>query len=238
MYFCKMISVNNISLYFGGQTIFNNVSFMINAGDKIGLVGKNGVGKSTLLRILAQEQTINEGDINRSNNIKIGYLQQDLDFVDGKTIIEEAKSAFSKIEELEYRLHYLQEEMNKDTDYESDAYLDIINEFHDVEEKFRILGGHEIKSTINQVLMGLGFLQEDFQRQTDEFSGGWRMRIELAKILLRKPDILLLDEPTNHLDIESIIWIEKWLKSYNGAIVLVSHDKEFLDNITNRTYIL
>ena len=132
MYFCKMISVNNISLYFGGQTIFNNVSFMINAGDKIGLVGKNGVGKSTLLRILAQEQTINEGDINISNNIKIGYLQQDLDFVDGKTIIEEAKSAFSKIEELEYRLHYLQEEMNKDTDYESDAYLDIINEFNDV----------------------------------------------------------------------------------------------------------
>ena len=230
-----MISVNNISLYFGGQNIFNDVSFMVNKTDKIGLVGKNGAGKSTLLKILSHEQTLNNGNISSPNEIKFGYLKQDLDFVDGKTVLEDAQSAFSEINKLEKKLEYFNKQFNKRTDYDSDEYLELINQFNETEERFRLLGGHEINSEINQVLNGLGFSQYDFNRQTSEFSGGWRMRVELAKILLKKPDILLLDEPTNHLDIESIIWLERWLKNYNGAIVLVSHDKQFLDSITNRT---
>ena len=230
-----MISVNNISLYFGGQNIFNDVSFMINKTDKIGLVGKNGAGKSTLLKILSNEQTLNNGNISSPNEIKLGYLKQDLDFIDGKTVLEDAQTAFTEINKLEKKLEYFNKEFNKRTDYESQEYLELINQFNETEERFRLLGGHEINSEISQVLNGLGFSQYDFHRQTSEFSGGWRMRVELAKILLKKPDILLLDEPTNHLDIESIIWLERWLKNYNGAIVLVSHDKQFLDSITNRT---
>jgi len=230
-----MISVNNISLYFGGQSIFNEVSFMVNRTDKIGLVGKNGAGKSTLLKILSNEQTLNNGNISSPNEIKFGYLKQDLDFVDGKTILEEAQSAFTEINKLEKRLEYFNIQFNKRTDYESQEYLELINQFNETEERFRLLGGHDINSEISQVLNGLGFSQYDFRRQTSEFSGGWRMRVELAKILLKKPDLLLLDEPTNHLDIESIIWLERWLKNYNGAIVLVSHDKQFLDSVTNRT---
>lgn len=230
-----MISVNNISLYFGGQNIFNDVSFMVNRTDKIGLVGKNGAGKSTLLKILSNEQTLNNGNISSPNEIKLGYLKQDLDFVDGKTVLEDAQSAFTEINKLEKKLEYFNIQFNKRTDYESQDYLELINQFNETEERFRLLGGHEINSEISQVLNGLGFSQYDFRRQTSEFSGGWRMRVELAKILLKKPDILLLDEPTNHLDIESIIWLERWLKNYNGAIVLVSHDKQFLDSITNRT---
>ena len=233
--FCIMISVNNISLYFGGQNIFNDVSFMVNRTDKIGLVGKNGAGKSTLLKILSHEQTLNNGNISSPNEIKFGYLKQDLDFIDGKTVLEDAQSAFTEINKLEKKLEYFNIQFNKRTDYESDEYLELINQFNETEERFRLLGGHEINSEISQVLNGLGFSQYDFNRQTSEFSGGWRMRVELAKILLKKPDILLLDEPTNHLDIESIIWLERWLKNYNGAIVLVSHDKQFLDSITNRT---
>ena len=230
-----MISVNNISLYFGGQSIFNEVSFVVNKTDKIGLVGKNGAGKSTLLKILSNEQNLNNGNISSPNEIKLGYLKQDLDFVDGKTVLEDAQSAFTEINKLEKRLEYFNIQFNKRTDYESQEYLELINQFNETEERFRLLGGHEINSEISQVLNGLGFSQYDFCRQTSEFSGGWRMRVELAKILLKKPDILLLDEPTNHLDIESIIWLERWLKNYNGAIVLVSHDKQFLDSITNRT---
>ena len=230
-----MISVNNISLYFGGQSIFNEVSFMVNRTDKIGLVGKNGAGKSTLLKILSNEQTLNNGNISSPNEIKFGYLKQDLDFVDGKTILEEAQSAFTEINKLEKRLEYFNIQFNKRTDYESQEYLELINQFNETEERFRLLGGHDINSEISQVLNGLGFSQYDLRRQTSEFSGGWRMRVELAKILLKKPDLLLLDEPTNHLDIESIIWLERWLKNYNGAIVLVSHDKQFLDSVTNRT---
>lgn len=230
-----MISVNNVSLYFGGQNIFNDISFMINKGDKIGLVGKNGAGKSTLLRILNSSQSINAGKINISNNIKIGYLTQDLDFRDGKTVIEEAESAFIEIKDAEKKLNHLTEQLNQRTDYESKEYLNLISEFNEQEERFRLLGGHDMHSKINQVLIGLGFLQYDFNRQSSEFSGGWRMRIELAKILLKNPDILLLDEPTNHLDIESIIWLERWLKDYTGAIIIVSHDRKFLDTITNRT---
>ena len=235
MYFCIMISVNNISLYFGGQTLFNEVSFMINKGDKIGLVGKNGAGKSTLLKVLSSEQNVNEGNINSPNNTKIGYLKQDLDFEDGKTILEDAQSAFTEIIELEKKLDDFNKQFNERTDYESKEYLELINQFNETEERFRFLGGNDIHSEISQVLSGLGFSQYDFSRQSSEFSGGWRMRIELAKILLQKPDVLLLDEPTNHLDIESIIWLERWLKKYSGAIILVSHDRFFLDSITNRT---
>ena len=230
-----MISLNNISLYFGGQTIFNDISLMINKGDKIGLVGKNGVGKSTLLKIINQEQSVNSGDINISKDVKIGFLKQDLDFIQDKTIMEEARSSFVEIEDLEESLKNIKKEMDERSDYESSEYLDLINIFNYTEERFRLLNGHDIHAKINQILTGLGFLEEDFNRKTSEFSGGWRMRIELAKILLSNPDVLLLDEPTNHLDIESIIWFEKWIKGYNGSTILVSHDKKFLDSISNKT---
>ena len=230
-----MVSVNNLSLYFGGQDIFNNISFMINKGDKIGLVGKNGAGKSTLLKVLAQEQSYNEGNLSISNDLVVGYLMQDLDFVDSQSVIEEAQTAFENLNQIELMMNEANQKLIERTDYESKEYLEIISEFNEHEERFRMAGGHDSKSLISQVLTGLGFNKDDFERHTNEFSGGWRMRIELAKILLKKPDLLLLDEPTNHLDIESIVWLEKWLSSYDGAIVLVSHDRSFLDVVTNRT---
>ena len=230
-----MVSVNNLSLYFGGQDIFKNISFMINKGDKIGLVGKNGAGKSTLLKVLAQEQSYNEGNLSISNDLVVGYLMQDLDFVDSQSVIEEAQTAFENLNQIELMMNEANQKLIERTDYESKEYLEIISEFNEHEERFRMAGGHDSKSLISQVLTGLGFNKDDFERHTNEFSGGWRMRIELAKILLKKPDLLLLDEPTNHLDIESIVWLEKWLSSYDGAIVLVSHDRSFLDVVTNRT---
>ena len=230
-----MISVNNLSLYFGGQDIFKNISFMINKGDKIGLVGKNGAGKSTLLNLLSENIKPNDGSVSMPNGLILGYLTQDLDFKDGKTIVEEAQTAFTELNQIRERLDTINKEINERSDYESKSYLDLISESHDLDERYRILGGNDIQSEISQVLSGLGFTTKDFDRQTTEFSGGWRMRIELAKILLQKPDVLLLDEPTNHLDIESIIWLEQWLKKFVGAIVLVSHDRLFLDSISNRT---
>ena len=230
-----MVSVNNLSLYFGGQDIFKNISFMINKGDKIGLVGKNGAGKSTLLKVLAKEQSYNEGNLSISNDLVVGYLMQDLDFVDSQSVIEEAQTAFENLNQIELMMNEANQKLVERTDYESKQYLEIISKFNELEERFRMAGGHDSKSLISQVLTGLGFNKDDFERHTSEFSGGWRMRIELAKILLKKPDLLLLDEPTNHLDIESIIWLEKWLSSYDGAIVLVSHDRSFLDAVTNRT---
>ena len=230
-----MVSVNNLSLYFGGQSIFKEISFMVNKGDKIGLTGKNGAGKSTLLRILAQDQSPNSGNVSIPNGIIIGYLKQDLDFEDGRTVLEEAQTAFEYLNDIETRMNKANKDLTERTDYESQEYLDIITEFNTLEERFRMGGGHDTLAEISQVLSGLGFSQYDFNRQTTEFSGGWRMRIELAKILLKKPDLLLLDEPTNHLDIESIIWLERWLSNYSGAVVLVSHDRLFLDVSTNRT---
>ena len=230
-----MISINNLSLYFGGQDIFHDISFMINKGDRIGLVGKNGAGKSTLLNLLSKKLSPNQGEISKPNSIVIGYLTQDLDFEDGRTVLEEAEMTFENLNIIKKELDFLTNQVNERTDYESKEYLDLINKLHDTEEKFRMQGGYDIQSNISQVLTGLGFSQNDFTRQTTEFSGGWRMRIELAKILLKKPDLLLLDEPTNHLDIESIIWLENWLTKYTGAIVLVSHDRYFLDTVSNRT---
>lgn len=230
-----MVSVNNLSLYFGGQDIFKDISFMVNKGDKIGLTGKNGAGKSTLLKVLAKQQTPNHGNVSIPNGIIIGYLMQDLDFEDGRTVLEEVQIAFEYLNDIENKMNHANRQLTERTDYESNEYLNLISEFNSLEERFRMSGGHDTAAEISQVLTGLGFTQYDFNRQTTEFSGGWRMRIELAKILLKKPDLLLLDEPTNHLDIESIIWLERWLRNYSGAVVLVSHDRLFLDSSTNRT---
>jgi len=230
-----MISVSNLSLYFGGQDVFSNISLTVNKGDKIGLVGKNGAGKSTLLNLFSTKITPNSGAVSIPNSLKIGYLTQDLDFNDGLSVIDEAKKAFTDINILQKSIDNLNMEISKRTDFESDSYLELINQLHEKQEEFQIKGGNDLQSTISQVLLGLGFMQSDFPRKTNEFSGGWRMRIELAKILLQKPDVMLLDEPTNHLDIESIIWLENWLKKYKGALVLVSHDRLFLDGVTNRT---
>lgn len=208
---------------------------MVNKGDRIGLVGKNGAGKSTLLRILSGEQKANEGSISTPNESTIGYLRQDLEFEEGRTVQEEAEQAFQEIKKLEQQITAVNLEMSERTDYESDGYMQLITDLNDLNERFGMLGGYTIQSEMSQVLIGLGFQLDDFERQTNEFSGGWRMRLELAKILLSKPDVLLLDEPTNHLDIESIVWLEGWLKNYSGAVVLVSHDRAFLDAVTNRT---
>ena len=208
---------------------------MVNKGDKIGLTGKNGAGKSTLLKVLAKDLIPNNGNVSLPNGIVVGFLRQDLEFEDGRTVLEEAQTSFEFLNDVEIRMNEANKQLTERTDYESDAYLDIINEFNVLEERFRMAGGHDTAAEISQVLSGLGFSQYDFERQTTEFSGGWRMRIELAKILLMKPELLLLDEPTNHLDIESIMWLERWLKNYSGAVVLVSHDRLFLDASTNRT---
>ena len=230
-----MISVDNLSLYFGAQSVFNQVSFMINENDKIGLVGKNGSGKSTLLKLLTKNVNPNEGKVSLLKNTVIGYLEQDIDFQDKYTLIEEMRKVFSNIESYKSDFEKLNKEIAERDDYESPEYIDLLNNLSATEEKIRMEGGYDTDIKINRILIGLGFKESDFHKHTSEFSGGWRMRIELAKILLQNPDVILLDEPTNHLDIVSIIWLEKWLQTYTGAIVLVSHDRKFLDSIINRT---
>ena len=230
-----MISIENLSLYFGAQSVFNNISFMVNNRDKIGLVGKNGSGKSTLLKLLTNNITPNEGSVTILKNIVVGYLEQDIDFKDENTLIEEMNKVFGKVESYKDDLKNLNKQITERDDYNSQEYLELLNQLSVTEEKLRMEGGYDTSFHINKILKGLGFKDSDFDKHTSEFSGGWRMRIELAKILLKKPDILLLDEPTNHLDIVSIIWLEKWLKNYTGAVVLVSHDKLFLDSIINKT---
>lgn len=230
-----MISVNNITVSFGGTTLYDDISFLINPRDRIGLAGRNGAGKSTMLRIIAGAQRPTTGEIARPRECSIGYLAQDMVATLGKTVFEEASTAFQELRDLEARVEFLGNELATRTDYESQAYMDIIHELSEANERLHLLGGDSIDAQIEQTLMGLGFERNDLNRLTDEFSGGWRMRIELAKLLLQKPNVLLLDEPTNHLDIESIQWLETFLKDYYGAMILVSHDKAFLDNITTRT---
>tara|TARA_A100001011_G_scaffold330023_1_gene355645 strand:- start:382 stop:2322 length:1941 start_codon:yes stop_codon:yes gene_type:complete len=230
-----MISVDNLSLYFGAQNIFEGISFMINKGDKIGLVGKNGSGKSTLLKLLTNNLKPNEGKVSMFKDIVLGYLKQDIDFEDKYTLIEEMQKVFSNIELYKEKIKDINIEIAVRKDYESDSYMNLISQLAEVEEALRMEGGYDTSLKINKILKGLGFTSLDFDKPTSDFSGGWRMRIELAKILLQNPDVLLLDEPTNHLDIVSIIWLENWLKDYSGAVILVSHDRKFLDSVTNRT---
>ncbi len=230
-----MISVNQLTVQFGGFNLFKDVSFLVNPKDRIGLVGKNGAGKSTMLKILCGLQQPSSGEVVIPDDAKIGYLPQQMIHQDGKTVLDEARTAFSEVLEMEKRIQKLNNELSLREDYESQEYLDMIHEISDLSDRFHMLGGANIDESLEQTVLGLGFSQSDFNRQTNEFSGGWRMRIELAKILLRHPNVLLLDEPTNHLDIESITWLESYIRDFSGAAVIISHDKAFLDNLTNRT---
>jgi ATP-binding cassette subfamily F protein 3 len=230
-----MLNVHNLSVSFMGTDLFSGITFKLNKGDRIGLIGKNGAGKSTLLKVLSKDIETSGGTMAFDKDIRMGFLRQDIDFVQGRTILEEAYQAFEEIKEIELKLDDINNQLATRTDYESEAYSQLIHDLTDLTERYELLGGYNYQGNTEKILQGLGFQREDFDKLTDTFSGGWRMRIELAKLLLQDNDILLLDEPTNHLDIESIIWLENFLKGYSGAIVLVSHDKMFLDNVTNRT---
>ncbi|MCD8412245.1 ABC-F family ATP-binding cassette domain-containing protein [Tenacibaculum finnmarkense] len=230
-----MLNVHNLSVSFMGTDLFSGITFKLNKGDRIGLIGKNGAGKSTLLKVLSKDIETSGGTMAFDKDIRMGFLRQDIDFVEGRTILEEAYQAFVEIKEIEVKLDEINEQLATRTDYESEEYSQLIIDLTDLTERYELLGGYNYQGDTEKILQGLGFQREDFDKLTSTFSGGWRMRIELAKLLLQSNDILLLDEPTNHLDIESIIWLENFLRSYSGAIVLVSHDKMFLDNVTNRT---
>ena len=230
-----MISLDNLTVSYGGWTLFDNISFLINPKDRIGLVGKNGAGKTTLLRIITGEQQPTSGAVTINGECTIGYLPQTMRVADTTTLVDETAKAFDEVLRLEAEIADLTREITVRTDYESAAYEQLLHRLNDAQDRYHILGGETRDADIEKTLLGLGFKREDFGRATSEFSGGWRMRIELAKLLLRRPSIFLLDEPTNHLDIESIQWLEKYLKNYNGAVLLISHDRAFLDNVTNRT---
>ncbi|WP_010518290.1 ABC-F family ATP-binding cassette domain-containing protein [Croceivirga radicis] len=230
-----MLNVHNLSVSFGGEYLFNEITFKLSPGDKVGLIGKNGAGKSTMLKLLAKEMPLDEGTIATDKEIKIGFLKQDIDFKQGRSVLEESYQAFEEIKLVEQKLESINTQLAERTDYESEGYNQLMIDLNDYTHRYEILGGYNYQGDTEKVLQGLGFKREDFEKQTETFSGGWRMRIELAKLLLQNNDILLLDEPTNHLDIESILWLESFLKNYVGAVVIVSHDKMFLDNVTNRT---
>ena len=230
-----MISLDNLSVSYGGWTLFDSISFMINPKDRIGLVGKNGAGKTTLLRIITGEQQPTEGAVSINGECTIGYLPQQMRVADTTTLVDETAKAFDEVIRIEREIEHLTEEIGARTDYESEEYATLIHRLNEANDRYHILGGDTREADIERTLLGLGFKRSDFQRPTREFSGGWRMRIELAKLLLRRPSIFLLDEPTNHLDIESIQWLEDYLKNYNGAVLLISHDRAFLDNVTTRT---
>jgi ATP-binding cassette, subfamily F, member 3 len=230
-----MISVENLSLQFTGQRIFEDISFMIGSKDKVGLVGKNGAGKSTLLKIIHGEQQPDSGQIVKPQDVSIGYLPQQLIYHDNKNVLDEALSAFDELNKLEKEIEHLNIQLTEREDYESDSYLELVEIVAEKNDRISVLNSGNSEALAEQTLLGLGFERNDFGRPTKEFSGGWRMRIELAKILLRSPDIFLLDEPTNHLDIESIQWLENFLAGYRGAVLLISHDRTFLDRVTKRT---
>ncbi|MFY0715006.1 ABC-F family ATP-binding cassette domain-containing protein [Seonamhaeicola sp. NFXS20] len=230
-----MLNIHNLSISFQGEFLFEDITFELGNGDRVGLIGKNGAGKSTMLKILSKELEPDSGQIAADKALKIGFLKQDIDFVLGRTVLEEAYEAFTEIKTLEAKMEAINTQLAERTDYESDGYHQLMVDINELQHQYEILGGYNYQGDTEKILQGLGFQREEFNKLTDTFSGGWRMRIELAKLLLQNNDILLLDEPTNHLDIESIIWLESFLKNYSGAVVIVSHDKMFLDNVTNRT---
>ncbi len=230
-----MLHVNNIYVQYGDRIVLDRISFAIAPQDRIGLVGVNGAGKSTMMKIIARVEQPHEGNIAYPTGVSIGFLHQDMSIPKGKTVIDETMSAFDEIQALEKRVHELEAILNSRTDYETDDYMRLIEEYTEANERFQSLGGQNNQVRAEKILMGLGFKVADFERLTDTFSGGWQMRIELAKMLLKNPDYLLLDEPTNHLDIESIIWLENFLSTYESAVIVISHDKTFLDNVTRRT---
>jgi ATP-binding cassette, subfamily F, member 3 len=230
-----MVSLNQITVTFGGFDLFRDVNFMVNPRERIGLVGKNGAGKSTLLRLIVGEMFPTSGTIGVPKDVNIGYLPQQMEVANNRSVIDETMQAFSETLNLAKEIEHLTNELGLRTDYESDSYIALINKLTEKSDRFNMIGGTNLEGQAEVTLQGLGFKRSDFARPTKEFSGGWRMRIELAKILLRRPDVLLLDEPTNHLDIESIQWLEDYLKVFSGAVVLISHDRAFLDNITERT---
>lgn len=230
-----MFSVNKVTIRFADRVLYDGISFLINKSDRVGLTGKNGAGKSTLLKLFAGLQEADEGSISKPKDSVVGYLPQEMNHNENATVINETLSALQEIKLLNEKIEKINRTLNERTDYESDSYMRLINELSDAHTRLDILDADNAEEKAEKILMGLGFLRSDFNRKMNEFSGGWKMRVELAKILLQTPDILLLDEPTNHLDIESIQWLEDFLINYNGAIMLISHDKRFLDNVTNRT---
>lgn len=230
-----MVNVHKLSISFAGEDLFSDITFRLTAGDRIGLVGKNGAGKSTLLKVIAGELTPDTGKLAYEKEVKIGFLKQDIDFYKGRSVLEEAYQAFEALKRIESELEKTNQALAERTDYESESFNQLMIDVNELQHQYEILGGYNYHGETERVLKGLGFTTEDFHKKTETFSGGWRMRIELAKLLLQNNDVLLLDEPTNHLDIESIIWLEEFLKNYSGCVVIVSHDKMFLDNVTNRT---
>lgn len=230
-----MISVEGLTVEFGGNPLFDDITYVINKKDRIALVGKNGAGKSTMLKIIAGLQSPTSGSVNMPKDLTIGYLPQQMKLADSRTVMNEAEQAFSHIFELQSRIERMNEELSVRTDYESEEYHELIERVSNATEQLSLIGAASYQAEIEKTLTGLGFLRSDFDRPTSEFSGGWRMRIELAKLLLQRPDVLLLDEPTNHLDIESIQWLENFLSTRANAVVLVSHDRAFIDNVTTRT---
>lgn len=230
-----MISINRLSIHFTGTYLFDDVSFIINDKDRIGLVGKNGAGKSTLLKILSGEMEPEKGEIVKTSGQTVGYLPQEMIPDSNKSVFEETLTAFEEALKLQKKILFFTEQISERTDYETDEYMDIVHQLSDADERFRLIGGHSMQADTEKILLGLGFLKTDFDKPLTAFSSGWQMRVELAKLLLKRPDTILLDEPTNHLDIESIQWLESFLINYQGAVVLVSHDRAFLDNVTTRT---
>jgi len=230
-----MVNVHNLTVTFNGTDLFSGITFKLEKGNRVGLIGKNGAGKSTLLKVLSKDIPCDGGTMAFDKDVQMGFLRQDIDFVAGRTILEEAYQAFEELKKIEAEVEVINGCLAERTDYETSSYNQLILDLEEKTTRYELLGGYNYQGETEKILQGLGFKRADFNKLTDTFSGGWRMRIELAKLLLQQNDILLLDEPTNHLDIESIIWLEGFLKNYAGAVVLVSHDKMFLDNVTNRT---